>query len=215
MVGVRGQGVWLSGVNGTTESDSMMAMAPQSLTQRCQWHRRVFFAYANISAKSKPFAKMLQIWNNGPRWVRILKKKKCWSKYRNTVPFMPISGLSCHRVLLLWMFAVHISLSKIFYNIEYCQVTVKDSSYWNIKLLTDVLAILYFNLNWDCLVISLKHIFFLVIISPNNDPTVYGTTLLKYVFIFYFFICIRINQRWAPITAWTIKKISLNNYSIF
>ena len=75
-------------------------------------------------------------------------------------------------------------------------------------------------LNWDCLVISLKHIFFLVIISPNNDHYSVWHNIIKicifYFFIFLFFlICFRINQRWAPITAWTIKKISLNNYSIF
>ena len=45
-----------------------------SSTRRCQWHRRVFFAYETISTKLKPYAKIPQHTNNEPRWVKIVKK---------------------------------------------------------------------------------------------------------------------------------------------
>ena len=48
------RGVWFRGVNDTAE----------------------FFAHANISAKSKIYAKILQYMNNGPSWVRIVIKKR-------------------------------------------------------------------------------------------------------------------------------------------
>ena len=34
------------------------------------------FTYANISAKSKPYATILMHINKGPRWVRIMRAKK-------------------------------------------------------------------------------------------------------------------------------------------
>ena len=70
-------------------------MTPQALIQRWEWHRGVFFTYANNSSE------ILHQMNNGSKWVRIVDKtrgKTC----HDTVPFRTIQSWLVSSKILFW-----------------------------------------------------------------------------------------------------------------
>ena len=84
--------VWLRNANDTAKSDSAMSvtLGTVALLQRFQTPRS-FFAYVNISAKSKPCAKIIQHMNNGPRtqdglesWKKLCSKESWHWLFRGT-----------------------------------------------------------------------------------------------------------------------------------
>ena len=75
---------------------------------------RSFFAHANNTAPSKPYAKILQHTNNETGWVRIVKKTG--EKYHDTVPLRTISPTFLPvDILLLFHFLLPSTCSFFFH----------------------------------------------------------------------------------------------------